>query len=325
MSRSHGTVNCEPPPIASVPTGVQRPLWSVMIPTFNCANYLRLTLESVLQQDPGPDLMQIEVIDDCSTKDDPEAVVRELGAGRVAFYRQPTTGGAVANFNTCIERSRGDLVHILHGDDLVLDGYYRTVAEMAQAHPDCALYATRCFHADAQGYYIDISKRFPQLESAPGSSLQGFYENSPLQFASVTIRRSFYEQEGGFLPQLVHVADWEMWTRAVSRGKGMVGPSILGVYRVFAENDTGRLMRTAENLADCVRLGALLRGRHPEFNAAEFSNRIFFRAIEQEDRFAKRGDAQAEGSNRAFRRSLNSWTNLPFRLKRFVIRAAKRL
>src|SRR6266478_3592096 len=60
-----------------------RPLWSVMIPTHDCAGYLRETLASVLRQDPGPEVMQIEVVDDHSTRDDPETVVRELGKGRV--------------------------------------------------------------------------------------------------------------------------------------------------------------------------------------------------------------------------------------------------
>src|SRR5262249_49179546 len=52
--------------IPPVPDGIARPLWSVMIPTFNCASYLRETLRSVLTQDPGRDVMQIEVVDDCS-------------------------------------------------------------------------------------------------------------------------------------------------------------------------------------------------------------------------------------------------------------------
>jgi GT2 family glycosyltransferase len=77
----------EYPQITPVPEGVHRPFWSVMIPTYNCANYLAQTLESVLAQDPGPERMQIEVIDDCSTKDDPEAVVREIGKGRVSFLQ----------------------------------------------------------------------------------------------------------------------------------------------------------------------------------------------------------------------------------------------
>ncbi|HZG65515.1 MAG TPA: glycosyltransferase, partial [Herpetosiphonaceae bacterium] len=68
--------------ITPVRDGAPRPLWSVMIPTYNCARYLRGTLESVLAQDPGPDHMQIEVVDDGS-QDDPAAVVAEVGRGRV--------------------------------------------------------------------------------------------------------------------------------------------------------------------------------------------------------------------------------------------------
>ena len=42
-----------------------RPFWSVMIPRYQPdENYLRQTCASVLQQDPGPDQMQTEVVDD---------------------------------------------------------------------------------------------------------------------------------------------------------------------------------------------------------------------------------------------------------------------
>jgi glycosyltransferase involved in cell wall biosynthesis len=47
------------------------PLWSVMIPTFRCARFLRQTLASVLSQDPGPDVMQIDVVDDGSSNNTP--------------------------------------------------------------------------------------------------------------------------------------------------------------------------------------------------------------------------------------------------------------
>ena len=107
-----------------------------MIPTYNCAQYLRETLASVLARDPGPEQMQIEVVDDCSTKDDPEAVVREMGGGRVTFYRQPQNAGHVRNFETCLQRACGILVHQLHGDDFVRDGFYVRMAAAFRAHPE---------------------------------------------------------------------------------------------------------------------------------------------------------------------------------------------
>src|SRR4051812_35395473 len=103
------------PPILPISTGERRPLWSVMIPTYHCAQYLRKTLGYVLEQDPGPELMQIEVVDDHSTRDDPEAVVRSMAGDRVTFYRQPQNVGHTRNFNSCLQRARGQLVHLLHG------------------------------------------------------------------------------------------------------------------------------------------------------------------------------------------------------------------
>ena len=81
------------PEIAAVPDSVHRPIWSVMIPTYNWLVLLRETLKGVLAQDPGPDRMQIEVMDDASTKDDPEAVVHERAGAALRFTVIPRTWG----------------------------------------------------------------------------------------------------------------------------------------------------------------------------------------------------------------------------------------
>src|SRR5947207_16010963 len=106
-----------PRPIMPVPGGVERPLWSVMIPTFNRTTYLRRTLESVLAQDPGREQMQIEVVDDCSTADNPEPVVRAIADDRVEFSRNIKNLGLMSNINRCIERAREHLIHILHSNE----------------------------------------------------------------------------------------------------------------------------------------------------------------------------------------------------------------
>src|SRR5687768_11687461 len=102
MSAPEGRPNPSAPTVAPITDGLPRPFWSVMIPTHDCAEYLRRTLASVLAQAPAAAEMQIEVVDDCSTRDDPEAVVSAVGGGRVTFHRHPQNAGAIANFNSCL-------------------------------------------------------------------------------------------------------------------------------------------------------------------------------------------------------------------------------
>lgn len=308
------------PAINPVPAGVVRPRWSVMIPTFNCARYLRSTLESVLIQDPGADEMQIEVIDDCSTQDDPEAVVAEVGCGRVAFYRQPKNGGATKNFNTCIERSSGHLVHILHGDDYVLPGFYQHLAAAVDHNPEIALFATRTYWVDESNIVSYVSARIPSLESG-GKSANEFYYGTPITCPSTVIRRSFYERYGGFLPSLVHAADNEMWSRAAGLGGALVSAQVLACYRNFASNDTGRLVRNGENLRDVQRLNELLAVRHADFDA-EFARRLICeRAYNQARRFEQLGDREAASANWHYWKE-----NAPFKLRarKFAGRLARR-
>src|SRR5437870_3024247 len=88
------TSSLKPPAIRVLPADNCRPLWSVMIPTYNPrADYLEETLHSVLQQDPGPQQMQIEVIDDCSTGDLAAQTVGRVGGGRVTFRAEPQNRG----------------------------------------------------------------------------------------------------------------------------------------------------------------------------------------------------------------------------------------
>lgn len=96
-----------PPKIEPLSLNVSRPKWSVMIPSYNCIHYLRKTIESVLLQAPSAEEMQIEVIDDFSTDGDVEALVNEIGKGRVGFYKQTRNVGSLRNFETCINRSIG--------------------------------------------------------------------------------------------------------------------------------------------------------------------------------------------------------------------------
>jgi glycosyltransferase involved in cell wall biosynthesis len=224
-----------------------------MIPTYNSADLLGATLESVLRQDPGEDVMQIEVVDDASERDDPSDVVRRLGGGRVGYYRQPHNVGASANFTTCVRRSVGQWVHILHSDDLVQPGFYDRYRSRIESCPDVVMVGAPTTDIDADARLMGVTN--------PPVAIEGGYlldaartiaTQHPLRCPSVVVARATYEETGAFHPDLVHANDWEMWTRVASRGPVGWVDEPLGVYRFHDRSDTKRLQRATAYIHDCL-------------------------------------------------------------------------
>jgi glycosyltransferase involved in cell wall biosynthesis len=230
-----------PPRFAPPAATADPPLWSVMIPTYNCAGYLRETLASVLAQDPGPDQMQIEVVDDCST-DNPQAIVDELAPTRVSFHRQTENRGHTHNFNTCIERSRGQLVHLLHGDDTVRDGFYRTLAPPFHDHPDLGAAFCRYVSMNGEGDWETIAALEPDGRGILDGWLERIALGQRLQPPTIVVRRSVYEAIGGFDPRAGLMGeDWEMWVRIAAHYPVWYEPEPLALYRVHDSSITSAL------------------------------------------------------------------------------------
>lgn len=246
--------------IDPLPDGVDRPLWSVMIPTYNCAGFLTKTLQSVLSQDPGPDVMQIEVVDDCSTRDDPEAVVRAVGRGRVGFFRQPANVGHVRNFATCLTRSRGRLVHLLHGDDYVLHDFYATMGAAFAAHPELGLATCRHVYAGPDGHWFGVSRLRQQQSGLWKNALEAVAIGRDLQTPSVVVRRECYERLGGFDERLRCTEDYEMWVRIAAHFPVWYEAECLAVYRMHGGSNSARDAATAENIRDARRSVAIVAG-----------------------------------------------------------------
>jgi glycosyltransferase involved in cell wall biosynthesis len=252
--------------VLPVPDGITRPLWSVMIPTYNCAKYLRETLASVLAQDPGSEHMQIEVVDDCSSKDDPEAVVREMGMGRVVFHRQRANVGHTQNFETCLQRSRGYLIHLLHGDDAVRPGFYAKIEAIFADHPKLGAAFSRNMFMDEYGNWIGVTP----LELPRSGVIEDLVERlavrQRIQTPAMVVRREVYETLGAFDRRLSWTEDWEMWARIASRYPVWYESEPLALYRMHSNSNTGRYTLTGENVKDQARAFSILKNYVP--NAA---------------------------------------------------------
>ena len=157
--------------------------------------------------------MQIEVVDDCSS-DDPQTIIDELAPDRIHLHRQPENLGHTGNFNSCIERARGHLVHILHGDDTVRNGFYRTMQQPFHDHPEIGAAFCRYIAMDSDGNWENIGALEPGGRGVLENWLEKIALGQRLQPPTIVVRRSVYEAIGGFDPRAGLVGeDWEMWVR----------------------------------------------------------------------------------------------------------------
>ncbi|WP_246841275.1 glycosyltransferase [Chroococcidiopsis sp. TS-821] len=221
-----------------------------MIPTYNRTKYLERTLKSLLNQAPAPEVMQIEVVDNCSTEVDMEAVVQDIGQGRILFYRQPYNVGLTANLTACIQRSRGHLVHILHDDDVVLPGFYQRLQEAFEREPTIGAAFCRYINVDENDRPVYI----PQLEQANAGIILNWIERIAvkprIQPPALVVRRSVYEKIGGFHPELRYTCDWEMCKRIAAYYPVWYEPQILAHYRVHSASTTSDVIKSGANVAD---------------------------------------------------------------------------
>lgn len=260
-----------PPVIAPIPGGQTRPLWSVVIPTYNCIRYLQQTLESVLAQDPGPDKMQIEVVDDCSTDGNVEALVREVGKGRIGFFRQEKNRGSLRNFETCLNRSKGYLIHLLHGDDLVLPGFYEEIEKIFSLFPHIGAAYTRYTYIDDRGA---ISPPGPTLLEEPGvieDFLLQIAQKQMLQAVAMVVKRKVYERLGSFFA--VHYGeDWEMWIRIAAHYPVAYSPECLAIYRGgqgHSASITSSFLKTGQNIRDITKVIDIIQSYLPKEKRSE--------------------------------------------------------
>lgn len=239
------------------------PFWSVMIPTYRPDPvYLRQTLESVLSQRVGEE-MEIVVVDDASPDVDVAAMVAGFGFTTVRVERNPNNRGLAGNWNTCIARARGTWVHLLHQDDLVYDGFYKEMGELARRWPELSAMFCRHEVIDHEGR----SKWTSGIERESPGPLEGFVEPCFLGVRmlcpAVVVSRETYRRVGEYRTDLKFALDWDMWKRIAAVGTWGFHPRVLAAYRNHPCNETSRLTLADECFPDILKSVQISRAYLP--------------------------------------------------------------
>jgi glycosyltransferase involved in cell wall biosynthesis len=154
--------------------------FSVIIPAYNVAKTIGLTLDSVLAQSVAPH--EILVFDDGST--DNTAAILESYKSRVTVYRQSNQGAAHARNFLCAQ-AQGDILAFLDGDDLWHPYYLEIQQRLIEMFPHVVAYFT--WHADFIGngsYSFSNDLPLPKLDAniLDSEAFLAEYNRNPMKF-----------------------------------------------------------------------------------------------------------------------------------------------
>jgi glycosyltransferase involved in cell wall biosynthesis len=241
------------PQINSVQKGIKRPIFSVMIPTCNRFEYLERTLQSVIDNDLGLDLMEIVVIDNSTINCGIEELVNKIGKGRIKYFKQCDHVGMSDNWTTCVRQSSGHWVHILHDDDLILSGFYEVYLQFIKNHPEVNLIFSRAIICDENESWRRILDPPRKLtEGVINDSVYDLLGYNFIAAAAAVISRSTFEKIGGFAKQLKYCSDWEMYMRIAASGKIGYIDQPHSLYRHHYNSETSKQYLTDNSYPEMI-------------------------------------------------------------------------
>jgi glycosyltransferase involved in cell wall biosynthesis len=117
------------------------PLFSIVIPTYNRADFITETINSVLAQDD--DDFEVVVVDDGSTDNTEALVLQTFGhLDKVRYDKQVNSERGAAR-NKGIAEARGRYVVFLDSDDLMRANHLSALREIIEKHPGINFLATK--------------------------------------------------------------------------------------------------------------------------------------------------------------------------------------
>ncbi len=187
-------------------------LFSVIIPLYNKQNYIKRTIESVLNQTIKD--FEILIIDDGST-DDSVNIVASITDGRVRLIRQRNRGVSAAR-NNGIKNATGKYVCFLDADDIWADDFLEVSNKLFNEFPDIGV-ACPSYQVDYGNRIIHPKWRSVSLKQ--DGLVTDFFEMATAPFwicnsSCIAVKKSVLMQLDRWFPENETVyEDFDLWIR----------------------------------------------------------------------------------------------------------------
>src|SRR5689334_24373857 len=191
-----------------------RPLVSIIVPSFNQGQFIRETIDSILGQDYRP--IEVLVFDGASRDHTVEVLESYKGTPELKWWSEPDNG-VVDAVNKGLACARGEIIGIQSSDDVYLPGAIAAAVAFFKRHTAMSL-------AYGNVEYIDQDSKVTGEQSFPPFNLNEYlgrftYIPQPCAF----FRAEVIGEVGAWRAEVSYAADADFWMRiAIQHGVGNI-------------------------------------------------------------------------------------------------------
>ncbi len=214
---------------------------SVIIPTYNRAEYLKQAIDSVLAQTFKA--FEIIVVDDAST-DNTKDIISAYG-DRVRYVYQDNKERAAAR-NRGIAAAEGKFVAFLDSDDIWMPAHLSECYKTITKNKRSGFVYSGSYSADEKGRVLSRMKAVP-LKGDALYYMMSEFSSGGCNASSCLIKKELFDTAGYFNEdrELSGSEDWEMWVRAASAAEVF----FTGRYTVKIRNHDNQTSVNTERMA----------------------------------------------------------------------------
>lgn len=217
--------------------------FSIIVPLYNKAPYVRKTLESVVSQTYMD--WELIIVDDGSTDGSADVVrnfIRELNIEdrRFKILSQKNAGVAIAR-NKGVKESKGEYVCFLDADDWWKLEFLEEIDKLILEYPDAGLYATNYIYYKPGKTHVALD-----LKTGYMNYPEAYFKSDSMPVTSITtcMSRTIFDEMGGFPVGIKLGEDFLLWAKITLKYKVAFCEKPLAYYN----NDIPASMRATRNL-----------------------------------------------------------------------------
>jgi glycosyltransferase involved in cell wall biosynthesis len=201
----------------------QIPMVSVLVTSYNRADSIEETIESILQQSFQD--YEIVISDNCSTDNTLELLEKYRNNPKIIIHQNETNIGQFPNRNKCADLARGKYLKYIDSDDLMYPWGLELLVQMMEKFPEAGWGLCSLVQVVEKPYPFMLSPRQAYLHHY---NVFGIFNKAPL---SAIIKKEAFDKVNGF-EDISMAGDFEMWQKLALHFPVVLMPDGIVWYRV---------------------------------------------------------------------------------------------